>query len=298
MCNSDMNLSLSGETFSMLKEQFDRVLNRTVGNMQMKGAEDATLTLKLSISLEKENRSTSNGVIEATIPKFKHDISSVMQVKDRISGELVGDYQLVWDADEEKYVMRKIDNGQTSLFQDDEPNGRFVDADYQVVEDEDDKQLSLPAGRMMLTDGSEDEAGDRSPESDESEPDDADESEAPPVNRFNITTPFGWLSQFIGTRMRVTEAAGNYTVRTISNKVVLSSATTPDKPFYCSADILSKHVQHELICEGFGKPFAVISIRCDKCGDTIFELKAPDATDEEIADAVGDDDYEYEEPEE
>lgn len=40
--------------------------------------------------------------------------------------------------------------------------------------------------------------------------------------------PFGWLRQFIGETMNVTEAMGNYTVRTQGNKVVLSSATSPE----------------------------------------------------------------------
>lgn len=145
MCKNDINLSLNGDAFTILKEQFDKVLNRTIGNMQMKGAEDAVITLKLSVGLGKERRTTPDGVIDATIPKFKHDISSVMQVKDKVSGELVGDYELVWDEETQKYVMRRIDDGQTTMF-DDEPMGRFYDADYEEVHV--DKQ---PAG--MLNEG-------------------------------------------------------------------------------------------------------------------------------------------------
>lgn len=128
MCKNDMNLSLNSDTFSILKDQFDKVLNRTVGNMQMKGADDAVVTLKLSIGLDTESRSTPDGNKDFVIPTFKHDISSVMQVKDKVSGQLVGDYQLVWDEDEQRYVMRTIDNGQTSLY-DDEP-GDYIETDY------------------------------------------------------------------------------------------------------------------------------------------------------------------------
>lgn len=301
MCSSDMNLSLDGQTFSMLKEQFDRVLNRTIGNMQMKGAEDATLTLKLSISLEKETRTTPDGVIDATIPKFKHDISSVMQVKDKVSGELVGDYQLVWDDEEQKYIMRKIDNGQTSLFRDDEPNGRFVDADYTVLDDD---RKALPGGRRMLSDGSEPSTAGDADENETQELDDAEKSER--FDRFDTSTPFGWLHQFVGEAMRVTVAAGNYTVRSSTNRVVLSSATDPSKPFYCDADKLSPHVDHKLVCVGYGvADNAVIAIVCEQCGDPVFVLSAPDATSEDIALAAkilyssmqDDDDYEYDEPE-
>ena len=41
---NEMILSLNEDTFSALKKDFDDVLNRTIGNMQMKGASDATIT--------------------------------------------------------------------------------------------------------------------------------------------------------------------------------------------------------------------------------------------------------------
>ena len=53
MFANDLSLSLKSETFSALKEDFDSILARTIGNMEMKGAEEATVTLKLGISLER-----------------------------------------------------------------------------------------------------------------------------------------------------------------------------------------------------------------------------------------------------
>ena len=36
MCSAnERNLSLNGDTFDILKEQFDKILNRTIGNMEM-----------------------------------------------------------------------------------------------------------------------------------------------------------------------------------------------------------------------------------------------------------------------
>ena len=116
MYANDMSLSLKSDTFSALKEDFDSILARTIGNMEMKGAEEATVTLKLGISLEKSSVNGPNGLQDITKPSFKHDISSVMQVKDKKSGALTGDYELVWDDGEGKYVMRRIDNGQVSIF--------------------------------------------------------------------------------------------------------------------------------------------------------------------------------------
>ena len=42
MYANDMSLSLKSDTFSALKEDFDSILARTIGNMEMKGAEEAT----------------------------------------------------------------------------------------------------------------------------------------------------------------------------------------------------------------------------------------------------------------
>lgn len=303
MCSTDMNLSLNGDTFAILKEQFDNVINRTVGNMQMKGADDATLTLKLSIALEKTSRNTPDGIRDVVIPKFKHDISSVMQVKDKVSGQLVGDYQLVFDEDEGQYVMRKINDGQMNIF--DEPaDGTVINADYTVVEE-------LPDGKRALPEPSKDN-GDLGEEDDlEGSGGECETAEESKEGSYDKRTPFGWLSQFVGEKMRCLESMGNYTVRTIANKVVLSSATTPDSPFYCEKEKLIPHVDHELICTGFGRDsLVVISIQCAGCNDALFTLVVPGATEEEISEAMRtdgdegsemvdeDSSYEYDEPEE
>lgn len=285
--NKEMILSLNGNTFQRLKQDFDAVLNRTVGNMTMKGAEDATITMKLDLSLEKSSVGAGNGVQEVTIPSFKHTISSVMQVKEKMTGQLAGEYSMVWDEDEEYWVLRKIENGQMDLFDDDE-NGRYIDADYNEI-------FALPKG----------EGG---------EPDDAGEFEERSTLPQNGTnTPFGWLCQFIGEDLNITESMGNYTVRTSTNKVVLSSATGVDSPFYCPAEKLAPHVGHQVVCAGYGEDAIVkVSIECEDCSTVLFDLDAPETellTDEETAEAAADmaegdaaeedeNGYEYETPEE
>lgn len=318
MYSNDMNLSLNGDTFSILKEQYDGVINRTLGNMEMKGAEEATITVKVGIKLER----TTVGNRTIVRPTFKHDISSVMQVKDKVSGELVGDYQLVWDDDEQKYIMRKIESGQTSLF-DNESNGAVVEADYQTVEELPEGKSSLPGlpeptvdagaeGKPRSTGDAEGGEPDPAKES-ESVSDGGGDDEAPAAkdNRYDEKTPFGWMAQFVGEEMRVTEAMGNYTVRTTANEVVLSSATDPSNPFYCDGDKLAEHVGHNLICAGYGKEdLVVVSIQCSDCASALFTLIAPGATEEEVNEAMKDEEesageepsdggsYEYDPPEE
>ena len=96
--------------------------------------------------------------------------------------------------------------------------------------------------------------------------------------------PFGWLRQFIGETMNVTEAMGNYTVRTQGNKVVLSSATSPENPFYCSAEKLSHHVGHAVVCVGYGDDEIVnISIECEDCSEVLFDIDSPNVGMEDAA---------------
>ena len=125
MCN-DMVLSLKSETFNVMKEDFDAVLARTIGNMQMRGAESATITLKLGISIQAENGRDWSSKVEGAMrqfqkPSFKHEINSIMQVKDKVTGALTGDMELVYDADKDEWMLRKIEDAQTSIFDDNEP---------------------------------------------------------------------------------------------------------------------------------------------------------------------------------
>ena len=145
MTNNEMILSLKSDTFAAMKEDFDGVLARTIGNMEMKNADNATITLKLGITLDKVSVGTPNGNQDITRPSFKHDISSVMQVKDRKSGALTGDYELVYE--DGKYVMRRIDDGQTDMFGSnvEHVEASFVDADYTDVDDDTDRQKAIPA---------------------------------------------------------------------------------------------------------------------------------------------------------
>ena len=72
-----------------------------------------------------------------------------MQIKTEESGSLKGEYELVWDEDENDFVMRPIENGQQSMF--DDENGMYVD--YVTVDDDDESGQNapaLPGGSKML----------------------------------------------------------------------------------------------------------------------------------------------------
>lgn len=266
-----MELSLKGDTFTALKEDFDAVLARTLKNMESKGADEATITLKLGISLEKTTDFSGEEAEEVTKPSFKHDISSVMQVKDKKSGALTGDYQLVWDEDEGKFVMKRIGDNQMTLFdvaEDGEENVEYIPA-------------AEPVEPPMLE--AADVADDDASEGDEYNP---------PV------TAFDWLLKFVDKDMAISEAMGNYTVRTVAtdeeeSAVVLTSASAEDSVFHCDAEILKDHIGHELICVGeqneAGGPIVKIVVKCLVCDEDLYTLFNPILLEESVTDGSTED---------
>lgn len=294
MCSQNvLPLSLNGDTFNALKSDFDAILRNTLSNMELKGADTAEMNIKLKISLSKEQtrdfEASYDGAMRDIVkPKFEHAVQSVLQIKDKKDGTLSGNYELVWDGDAQKYVMREITDGQTSLF----------DEGQEEVSDVVGVGELPPAKRELPAPG---EGGDFI------------DAEYTVVEDDKPTDPgaFDWLRQFVGVPMKVMEAMGNYTVRTTeTNKVILSSAASADSPFYCPVEKLAPHVGHAIICVLYGDDSddASVLVECDTCGETLFRLDAPaqgETQDGEVA--PGDDlpesdegtsSYEYENPDE
>ena len=285
-------LSLNGDTFNALKSDYDAMLRQTLTKMEDLKVEDATITVKVAVTLEKDQARDfqANGydaMRDIVKPTFKHEISTVMQVKDKKSGSLGGTMELVWDQELGQYVMRPIDNGQTTLFdQPGEGSGPIMDAEYTVVDD----PPALPAGTAALP-------------APQEEPEVAGLDSEETKERWDT---FYWLLNFDGTPMKVLEAMGNYTVRTEANKVILTSAN-PHTTLYCSGEILSSHVGHRLVCKASGPEeggLDTVSIICEECDETLFVLHSPAwSGDDEVMDP-GDgfpvdseaEGYPYEEP--
>lgn len=268
MCQkNDLPLSLKSDTFNALCSDFDQILRSTLNGMEETEQDVAEINVKVKITLTPDSApdfSVAGGQQTRAItkPKFDHTVSAVIQKKEKKTGTLSGNYELVWDREICKYVMRPIDNGQVSLFEDKQPPedpegpeepvglpavkaalppaGGIIDADYEVVDGEA-----------------------------EARPSDEDDKKEVPADAFD------WLLQFSGKDMKVMEAMGNYTVRTTDNKVVLSSAASPSAIFYCPADKLKPHVGHEVMCVVYGEN-ANISIECIQCNEVLFSLDAPD----------------------
>lgn len=119
---NEWDLTLNGDTFNALKTDFNQVLRKTLSNMERKGSEVAELTVKLKILLKKDQEPDfpvdgTEVKRDIVIPKFDHKVSSVMQIKDEVTGTLGGNYELVWDKTRGEWVMREIVDPQVSIFE-------------------------------------------------------------------------------------------------------------------------------------------------------------------------------------
>ena len=278
MCDNKVYpMSLNGDTFNALKTDFDQMLRKLLSGMEKFECEEATLNIKVGVKLEKDQARDFEvheyeAMRDIVKPTFKHEISSAMQVKDKKTGSLSGNYELVWDRESGQYVMRNIDDGQVTLFDTEGDNviqmpeppalpaGTVIDADYTMLED----------GEAQG--GSEDANG----------PVDGSDGHKKPGD-----SPFDYLRQFVGADMKVMGTEhGIYTVRS-GGKVILSSGFSATDRFYCSVEKLEPHIDHAIVCEEW--PNSVV-IRCDECDETLFEVVAEEAGEDDAAD------YPYEEP--
>lgn len=250
MCQTnDLPLSLKSNTFNALCSDFDQVLRATLQGMSDTSQDAAEVNVKVKITLPPDSapdfsvKGIGQQTRSITKPKFDHTVTAVIQRKEKKTGTLSGNYELVRDQETCTFVMRPIDDGQSSLFDNEQPAGEQTGL------------RALPGG---VIDAEFKEVGDGQHD------DDLDKRRE----------AFTWLKNFIDAEMKVMEALGNYTVRDKGGKVILSSGTGADSPFYAAAETLEPHVGHSLVCiEGPGS----IIIMCEECDTVIFRMDDPDA---------------------
>lgn len=120
-----MQLNFESETFAGIKRDMNFVLQRLLGNMQEKGATNGSMTLKIDVSFDTEYIPNYDPQIEGESrkiekPKFKHEVTSTVQIKDKKSGNMDTEMELVFDEDTGEYVMKPIANTeQRSIFDSD-----------------------------------------------------------------------------------------------------------------------------------------------------------------------------------
>lgn len=118
-------LRLDGELFSQVRDDFNFVLQRLLGNMQEKGAAVRALTLKLEIDFDTDrilnfDPSVEGETREINKPRFKHKITSTVQIKDEKGGNMDTEMELVMDEETGYYVLQPVANtSQRTIFDND-----------------------------------------------------------------------------------------------------------------------------------------------------------------------------------
>lgn len=139
------HLNFESDTFSDMKRDMNFVLQRLLGNMQEKGATEGSMTLKVDISLTDEYIPNYDPEIEGesrkiSKPKFKHKVTSTVQIKDEKSGNYDTEMELTFDEDSGEYVMQPVANTeQRTIFDKD-----FQDNMNSPEQAEEDKPAGIP----------------------------------------------------------------------------------------------------------------------------------------------------------
>ena len=113
--------------------------------MQEKGATEGSMTLKVDISLTNEYIPNYDPEVEGesreiSKPKFKHKVTSAVQIKDEKSGNLDTEMELTFDEESGEYVMQPVANTeQRTIFDKD-----FQDNMNSPEQAEEDKPAGIP----------------------------------------------------------------------------------------------------------------------------------------------------------
>lgn len=105
-------INLESDTFSQMKQDVTRYLNHLLRLMQRYGEDKASLTLKLTVTLQEQELDDGN---KGTVPTFEHKVTTAVQRKDETKGKLPGEYIL--DPDGNGGYNLKPLSGQMDMFE-------------------------------------------------------------------------------------------------------------------------------------------------------------------------------------
>lgn len=120
----NISLSISGEAFEEFRRDFDAMFQNIIYAMEQRGSKEAEIAVKFSITTELD----AVPDIEANYPDAKrdvkkpyisHKITSKITLKSEKSGTVGDDnMELAYDKRLCQYVLRSLEDGQTSMFDD------------------------------------------------------------------------------------------------------------------------------------------------------------------------------------
>lgn len=137
----EKRLDFDSDTFDQMKKDMNFVLQRLIGNMQEKGANEGSMTLKIDVTMIKEfilnyDPDVEGETREISKPQFKHKVTSAVKINDEKSGVFNNEMELVMDEDTGVFKLVPIANtSQRSIF----------DSDFQQQGNEYEREDEKPA---------------------------------------------------------------------------------------------------------------------------------------------------------
>lgn len=142
----EKRLDFDSDTFEEMKRDMNFVLQRLIGNMQEKGTNEGSMTLKIDVTMVKEfipnyDPDIKGETREISKPQFKHKVTSAVKINDEKSGSFNNEMELVMDADTGIFKLVPIANTQQrSIF----------DADFQQQDKAEESEGEEPAGSNAI----------------------------------------------------------------------------------------------------------------------------------------------------
>lgn len=115
-------LFLEDETFEDARQKFNTVLQRLFRSMIDTESNEGSITMKMYVSMQTEIIPNQDPDIEGEsrqirLPQFAYKVSSSITVKDEQKGNKNPQMELVWDDEQQKYVLQYVANtAQRSIF--------------------------------------------------------------------------------------------------------------------------------------------------------------------------------------
>lgn len=162
----EKRLDFDSDTFEEMKKDMNFVLQRLIYNMQEKGTNEGSMTLKIDVTMVKEYIPNYDPDIkgesrEVSKPQFKHKVTSAVKINDEKSGSFNNEMELVMDDETGVFKLVPIANtAQRSIFDSDfqqqegEQRGEEdTAADFNAVQDENIPRLPGSKGNGDIIDG-------------------------------------------------------------------------------------------------------------------------------------------------
>lgn len=121
----EKKLDFDSDTFEEMKRDMNFVLQRLIGNMQEKGTNEGSMTLKIDVTMVKEfipnyDPNIRGETREISKPQFKHKVTSAVKINDEKSGSFNNEMELVMDEETGIFKLVPIANTQQrSIFDSD-----------------------------------------------------------------------------------------------------------------------------------------------------------------------------------